>query len=183
MSGLKPGPISEAKTKYRQRRNTGKDEIQAKTQYRQRRNTGKDEIQGSFTAFRMTTGEGWGGGTGKNPCPSDSPAWLAKLGWLFLVAEAVDDAHFEAEVVLEGSAVGGAEVAGRDAEGEVGVEVEVDVGADGECGTGAGGRPEAEVGGGDALRGAVDLADGSAAEGEGADGGLLAQTEAVGGAG
>jgi hypothetical protein len=35
----------QAKTQYRQRRNTGKDEIQAKTKYRQRRNTGKDEIQ------------------------------------------------------------------------------------------------------------------------------------------
>jgi len=44
---------------------------------------------------------------------------------LFLATEAVDEAHVEADIVLEGAAEGGAEVAGRDAEGEVGVDVDV----------------------------------------------------------
>ena len=51
------------------------------------------------------------------------------------------------------------------------------------AGRGAGGGPEAEVGRGDALRCAVELADGCAPEDEGAEGGLLAQAEAIGGAG
>src|SRR5450755_3814875 len=85
---------------------------------------------------------------------------------LFLATEAVDYAHLEAVVVLEGAAIGGAKVAGRNAEGEVGVEVEVHTAADGECRSGAGGGPETEIRGGDAFRGAVKLADGHAAQGE-----------------
>ena len=41
---------------------------------------------------------------------------------LLLAAEAVDEAHLEAGVVLERSAEGRRGVAGSDAEGEVGVE-------------------------------------------------------------
>ena len=91
-----------------------------------------------------------------------------------LAAEAVDQAHVEAEVVLDGASECGAEVVGRNPEREVGVEVQVEIRANGKCWASVGGGPETESGRRDAFGGTVELADCSADHGKSADGGLLA---------
>ncbi len=97
------------------------------------------------------------------------------------LAEAVDQAQVQALVVLEGSAVGRAEVVGRDAEGQVGIQVVVEVDAGGEV-RAVIALPHADIGGGEALGVAGKFAESEAAFGEDADGELLLADDAVAGA-
>src|SRR5665213_640780 len=97
---------------------------------------------------------------------------------LFLLAESVHDSHVDAEVVLDAVAEGGADVGGRHAEGEVGVEIVVAADTDGEGRLEAVG-PESEQRRRNALRAAGKDAPADAAEGLHADCRLLVRVEAV----